>query len=163
MSMTDQPDTLKVLRVALVSVFVLTATVAIGQDDLDAFVVAYLEVGVLQDQLDERLDEELERADLGAARFREIHETDAHQATESELAEYRDLHDRLLGIHSEYRERMVHAVESVDLSVDRFDEIVVDLLSDPEAAAAVEARIEEIVASRSGATATTPDRQMPGE
>ncbi len=132
--------------------------VSVGQEELEEFVVAYLEVREIQEELNEQVDRIVEESELSVERLHEIDQL--AQASEAEgsielstvedreLAEYRDVLRSLAVVQEEKQDEMIDAVENEELTVERFNEIVLGVQSDQElrrrTEQALQERIEEL-------------------
>jgi len=128
----------------------------VEDEELDGFVVAFLEVQDIQSELTERTDERVEESELSVERFYEINQL-AQQSDSSnglagvddhELAEYQTVLEDVLEIQNSRQEEMVEVVEEEGLSVDRFNEIMIGIREDEELAARAEHALEETIEER---------------
>ncbi|MFW5684798.1 MAG: DUF4168 domain-containing protein [Spirochaetota bacterium] len=127
----------------------------VGDDELEHFVVAFIEVQEIQEDLNETTDERIEESELSERRFYEINQI-AQQNDESalasvsddELTEYRTVLEDVLEIQNEQQAVMLDVVEEEDLTVDRFNRIMLALREDQELAARAEDQLQEILDER---------------
>ncbi|MFP4114641.1 MAG: DUF4168 domain-containing protein [Spirochaetota bacterium] len=124
----------------------------VDDEELEHFVIAFVEVQELQDGLNEMTDERIEESELSERRFYEINEI-AQQNDQSalsnvdddELAEYRTVLDDILEIQNEQQTVMAEAVQEEDLTIERFNRIMLALREDQELAARAEEELQAIV------------------
>lgn len=129
---------------------------SVGEQELQSFVVAYLDVQQLQAEIQESTDARVEQSDLSTERFYEIHQlaqqeesSNALTGVESpELAEYRTVLEDVIEIQQEMQSEMVGAVQEEGLTVERFNEIMVGIREDQDLAGRAEEVLEETIAER---------------
>jgi len=133
-------------------------TASVSSDELKTFAVVYVEVRVLQTELEEKVDEVLERSDLDEDRFDEINraaqESDASEmtgVTDAELDEHRNVIEDLLSVQDEVQHRMVNTVRKEGLTVERFNEIIDAVQTDPDLQTRAEATMERLIETRESA------------
>lgn len=139
----------------------------VSSDELKAFAVVYVEVRVLQTELDERIDEVLESSDLTRSRFYEVNRAaqdsqvpdEASGVSEEEFDEYRDALEELLAVQNELQQRMTAAVREEDLSVERFNEIIDAVQNDPHLQTRAEATMERLIETREPQAGTGSDSE----
>lgn len=135
-----------------------SAETTVSAEELDAFAPAYLEVRVLTAQLEGRVNRILSQSTLDSRRFREVHRVigssespeDVDAVSDDEADTYRELVERLEQVREETQMRMHRAIDSEGLSVERFGEIVAALPRDADLADALRARLDDIIARRTG-------------
>ena len=122
----------------------------IAPDELQGFAVAYLEVLVLRGQLDREIGALIAESGLERERLYEIQDTGTDGLREREARAYRMVADGARALQQRYQSRMITAVADEDLTPERFEQITRALHADPELAARVQARIERLIAHRTG-------------
>jgi hypothetical protein len=127
----------------------------VSDGELQDFASAYGEVQVLQQELDLEINSTLEDSEMDPDRFFALNqmaqESDPSEGlpgvSDDELTEYRDLLGDLMAIQETMENRMVSAVEEEDLTVERFNEIIVAIQQDQELAERAQSYIQEAVGS----------------
>ncbi|MFW5776469.1 MAG: DUF4168 domain-containing protein [Spirochaetota bacterium] len=131
-------------------------TEPVEDEELDGFAVAFLKVQEINSELTERTDERVEESELSVERFYEINQlaqqSDSSEGLEgvddTELAEYQTVLEDVLEIQNSRQAEMVEVVEEEELSVDRFNEIMLGIREDQELAARAEEALEEATEER---------------
>jgi len=124
----------------------------VGDEELEDFVIAFISVQELQNEMNEMTDERISESELDESRFFEINEiaqqsdsSDLSSIGDDELAEYREVLEDLIEIQNEQQAEMVDAVKAKDLTVDRFNRIMLALRDDSELAGRAEEVLEAAV------------------
>lgn len=117
--------------------------------EFDQFVEALQEVQAVQEEINQEVSEVISESDLSEERFNEIYRAtqspDVAVEDETSGAErraYEDLFDRISVIQSESQSEMVEAVEENELTVSRFNELIVAVRGNPELQGALQERME---------------------
>lgn len=130
----------------------------VADEELEHFVLAFVEVQELQEELGAMTSERIQESDLSEQRFNEINQV-AQQSGDSselsgvdddELAEYRIVLEDLIEIQNEQSAEMVEVVEDEDLTVDRFNQIMVGMREDQELAARAQEALNEVIEEGEG-------------
>lgn len=123
----------------------------VTEEELESFAVAYGEIQTIQAELDERTSSALEQSDMESERFYTLNQM-AQQSdpadglpgvSDEELSEYQDVLADLIAIQDEMQGEMVTAVREKELSVERFNEIIVAIQQDPDLAERAQTYIEQ--------------------
>lgn len=117
--------------------------------EFDRFVEALQDVQTVQEEINQEVSEVISESDLSEERFNEIYRAtqspDVAVEDETSGAErrtYEDVFDRINEIQSESQSEMVEAVEENELSVSRFNELIVAIRGDPELQGALQERMQ---------------------
>ncbi len=122
----------------------------VDEEELEQFVLAFVEVHELQENLNDMTAERIQESELSERRFFEINEfaqqpdgSALASVADDELAEYQTVLNDLFEIQNEQQAVMVEVVEEEDLTVDRFNRIMLALREDEELAARTEEQLQE--------------------
>jgi hypothetical protein len=116
-----------------------------SDEELETFVVAALEVMPLQEESQLKMIGEIEERDLTVDRFNIILETQQMgqepDATEEELEAFDEALKAIQAIQKDYHEDMIRVIEDSGISLEKYEEILINYQQDPE----LQLRIGEIM------------------
>jgi len=123
----------------------------VTEEELQGFAIAYGEIQGIQVELDERMSSTLEGSDMESQRFYELNQMAEESGpteglpgvSDEEFSEYQDVLADLIVIQDDMQNQMVAVVREVDLTVERFNEIIVIVQQDPDLAERVQNYIQQ--------------------
>lgn len=117
--------------------------------EFDRFVAALEKVQEVQEEVNEQISAEISESGLTEERFNEIYRATQSpeisvedEASEEEQETYEEVFNRVSEIQGESQSDMVDAVEENDLSVSRFNELIVAVRGNPELQETLQERMQ---------------------
>lgn len=117
--------------------------------EFDRFIEALQEVQAVQEEVNSQVSQIISESGLSEERFNEIYRATQSpdvaiedETSGAERSAYEDVFDKISEIQGESQSEMVEAVEENDLSVSRFNELIVAMRRNPELQEAAQERMQ---------------------
>ncbi len=122
----------------------------VSDEEIENFVNALIDLEPIQMKTQEKLQEAVESEDMSFQRFQELmmamqnpQMADQVDMSEDEMAKIQALQPKLIEIQGEAQQEMIAAIESHDLTAQRFDSINMGAQQDSELRMRLETLLEE--------------------